>query len=45
MADFCPTIGNLREKREVAGARETLGRLEHEFDWVKNEIELESLTF
>jgi HPt (histidine-containing phosphotransfer) domain-containing protein len=44
MADFCQQLEIFGRIEKVGGARETLARLEHEFDRVKNEIELESLT-
>jgi PAS domain S-box-containing protein len=43
MADYCQQLESFGTAENVAGAPETLARLEHEFDRVKNEIELESL--
>ncbi len=43
MADCCQQLESFGTAENVAGAPETLARLEHEFDRVKNEIELESL--
>ena len=43
MADFCQQLESFGRTENVASAPETLARLEHEFDRVKNEIELESL--
>ena len=44
MADFCQQLESFGRTENVASAPETLAQLEHEFDRVKNEIELESLT-
>ena len=44
MADFCQQLEIFGRTEKVGGARETLARLEHEFDRVKNEIVLESVT-
>jgi PAS domain S-box-containing protein len=43
MADFCQQLESFGRTENVAGAPEALAQLEHEFDRVKNEIELESL--
>jgi two-component system sensor histidine kinase/response regulator len=43
MANFCQQLESFGTAENVEGAPETLARLEHEFDRVKNEIELESL--
>ena len=44
MADYCQELESFGTAENVTGAPETLARLQHEFDRVKNEIELESLT-
>jgi PAS domain S-box-containing protein len=44
MADFCQQLESFGTAENVAGAPEALAQLEHEFDRVKNEIEIESLT-
>jgi hypothetical protein len=44
MANYCQQLESFGTAENVAGAPETLARLEDEFDRVKNEIELESLT-
>ena len=43
-ADFCQQLEIFGRTEKVGRARETLARLEHEFDRVKNEIVLESVT-